>query len=294
MKKLTILLGSVAAVLCFGTQAQAQIVSVQIGNTYSVQITGSPQNGGFSNYSAGVAAAGNGGDYYVQNWNDPVTRAPGGDRTGTVSPLQGGDQYGDPAFVDSTGASSDISFSLAYKWADNAGATPSNFPKPDGSNAYPFYLNTGNANAVLAGNGVSPSSGPLTLNLAGLNTTDDYTVIAYMSAIYFSSPSSVAVALDGQTQYYKPTNGTGLAGWVQGTGTSAATATAGNFVEFDNIMSSDGTLQLTATGVSGEPLLMGFQVIDTGLPVIPEPSTYVLIGLGLCALVVLRRRAVKV
>lgn len=241
-----------------------------------------------ANFTAGVADAGNGGDYYVNNWNETVKT--GSDRNGTDSPLTGSN------LIDSTGATTGISYSLPYLSADNTGSTSANFPYPDGSNPYPFYTTSGNANSVLASQGVSQANAapgtPLVLTLNGLNASATYTLVAYVSNLFFGGATTASWTVGSQTYYTDPTSGTGLTGWVQGNATTAGAAVASNYVEFDGLTGSS-TLTLTGEAVGGgSPALMGFQLIETGsATTVPEPSTVWLGVLGFLGLAAhLRRR----
>jgi hypothetical protein len=297
MKKITLLIASLAT-LFLPTLGSAQIVSVDFQNSYGQTLSGhNGYTGSNANYTAGTTTAANGMNFYVQNWNDFTP--PGGDRSGTDSPFVGGTALGGTALKTSTGGTSDIGFTMGYNNADNTGATASNFPKPDGSNSFPFYQNTGNANAVLAGAGVSSNTG-IDVTFAGLSTTDNYSLIAYVSNLYFGGASTEQWSIGGQTLYTKPTNSNGLTGWVGATGTSAANANYSNFVEFNNLTTATGILDLTGMGVgSGEPAIMGFQIVDTGagtVITVPEPSTVWMFSLGFLGLMahVYRRRYARV
>ena len=286
----------------FTGHVQAQILSAQL-YVYT------PLHGPYtytpnSNFSAGTSAAGNGGNYFVNNWNEvgapPNLTNPtaptelGSQRNGADSPLTGGVLDGGLPLYTSTGALSPIAFSLNYTNSDNTGSSNSNFPKPDGSNSYPFYATSGNANSVLAGQGVSAPT--LTLNLKGLVPTDSYTIITYVSGLFFTGGTD-SVSDGTQTFFYQSTQSGGPTGWVQGTATGSSSATAANFIEFDNFTSATGMGTVTLTGISGaQPALEGFQIIDTGTVVVPEPSAWAMMlgGLGLLGFLVRRKSAVRV
>ena len=299
MKSFSILRAIFPVAVFFASHVQAQILSAQlyVYTPLHGPYTYSPN----SNFSAGTADAGNGGDYYVNNWNEvgapPSLTNPtaptelGSQRNGADSPLTGGVLAGGLPLYTSTGSLSPIAFSLNYTNADNTGSSNSNFPKPDGSNSYPFYATSGNANSVLAGQGVSAPT--LTLNLEGLTPTDSYTIITYVSGLFFTGGTD-SVSDGTQTFYYQSTQGGGPTGWVQGTASSSATATAANFIEFDGVTSATGLETITLTGLSGaQPALEGFQVIDTGSLAVPEPSTWAMMlgGLGVLAFYLRRKSA---
>lgn len=225
------------------------------------------------NLTAGIDA------YDVNNWN---SYQPAGGSSGTYS-LSGGTPNSDPALINSTGASTGIGFSVNFTRADNTGSTGTGMAQT------PYYESTGPGQQFLAGNGITVDGSPMTINLSGLSTTDSYTLVAYVSGLFYGGLEA-SWSLGSQTFYVDNTNNNALGSWVQGTATSAGSATAANYVEFDNITAPTGTLSFTGTGIDGgQPGLMGFQLIDDGSSAVPEPSTWAMLFGGLGSLVALQR-----
>jgi hypothetical protein len=218
------------------------------------------------------------GDYDVLNWNE---YQPTGGTRGAAAFLTGTDLY------TSTLAATTEGFTVNYDNADNTGSTGSNI-----NGQHNYSMVTGTANDLLLGGGIDSSAGTLTLTLTGLSATADYTIITYVSSLYFAAPAVGSVSDGASTFYYKPTNGTGLTSFVQGTATTEASAEAANYVEFDGVtgLTTQVLTIADASADGGLPALMAFQIIE-----VPEPSTYALLGLA-CAgvFLVVRRRTVRV
>lgn len=133
----------------------------------------------------------------------------------------------------------------------------------------------------------------MTVIVSGLEppfTTDNYDVI-----VYFDGENASA---DWVTQYTIGVDGTTIATvygrdakdtvqwdgtFVQSFGTSAADATAGNYVQFTGLTTSSFTL--TATPVTGDGPINAIQIISA-----PEPASLALVVLGVVAALANRPR----
>jgi hypothetical protein len=141
-----------------------------------------------------------------------------------------------------------------------------------------------------------PSGVPLTVTIAGLEppfTTHGYDVI-----VYFDGPNGGKNDGDWLTRYTVSANGNTVAtvygkdaknaGWsgifIPAFGTSTNDATAGNYVRFRGLTASSFTL--VGTPLSGQGPINGLQIIAC-----PEPVSLALVGVGLAATLVARRRS---
>jgi hypothetical protein len=117
--------------------------------------------------------------------------------------------------------------------------------------------------------------------------------------VYFDGPNDDKKDLDWVTAYAindgvttATTYGKDAktAGWkgtfVQAFGISAAAATAGNYVRFTRLTGSGFTLTATPVTGMGQGPINGLQIIA-----LPEPASLVLVGVGLAASLVARRRS---
>jgi hypothetical protein len=225
------------------------------------------------NHSAGVPA------FYQDNWN-VINSAPNVDSnnnnvytTRTNADLIDGagnprDASGSPNYhklVDSTNAATNISFSVTFDSNDHTGS----------ANAFSYdhsgdQVTGSNADNWLANGSVFTQdtvNHPVALTISGLNPSDNYSLVAYVSSpwwgVYASPAPEGAFTVGGLTYYDTPVSGTNST-WVQGTSTDSSNASTGNYVQFDGLTGSS-TQTLTVSGnLVG---LGGFQVVDTTAPI---------------------------
>lgn len=154
-----------------------------------------------------------------------------------------------------------------------------------------FFSASGSDNRMLgAGHEYNTSaSGGMTLTLSQIPYAlyDIYVYVGW-NADRIDSQYSLSI---GSTTYYGETGDPagGGPGLVQITSTTSGSPTLNStYAVFSGLSGSSQSILLDITGGPGTPgaLLAGFQVVE----VIPEPSTYALLGLGLGALWFLRRR----
>jgi len=142
---------------------------------------------------------------------------------------------------------------------------------------------------------IYPSGASMTVTVAGLGQT--FTHHGYDVIVYFDGPNGGTKDVDWVTAYAINDGVTTAtvygkdaktAGWsgtfIQAFGTSTNDATPGNYVRFTGLTS--GTFTLTATPVTGSGPINGLQIIA-----LPEPASLALVGVGLAATLVARRRS---
>jgi hypothetical protein len=295
MKKLLVISASMLGLAAFASSAQAQIiVGVQFpayyANPYSAM-----NNTLVQGYLANPKGY-QGGVDEQQYWNVANNSTGGGDgaptapitnsnlllqSNGTFSPAS-------TTLVDSTGAASALTFTLSNA-TQNRGtsANTGNFP------ATQWYAANGNTDSYLI-SGVEAStsaSTPVTLTLGGLNAGDSYSLIAYVGSLNYYGSQAADVTL-GSTSYYLKTDGGSLSYYTQSTDTTDTNLPTADYVEFTGI--SGAALSSEALTVTGAGTgLGGFQLIDNGAAVVPEPSTWAMMlgGLGMLAFCVRRKAA---
>jgi hypothetical protein len=236
------------------TNAEAQTSPTT--STVSVQFPQYYQHGVVNPLSAGNHTA---GVVPLNNWNlvdtdtgrSPVAAAAG-------------------SLIDSTGASTSVS--LIYSGYNlNDGTNVSNFPAPV------WYQAGGLADEYLAGGSSFSTTGtPISLTLSGLNSTDTYKLIAYVSAPWWANNGTDQATVSvGSTTYYVTTSKT-LPGWTLSSSSIQGPPATGNYVVFNGLTGSTSqTLTLVGTDVG----LGGFQLLDQGTttppttPPITPPTT---------------------
>ena len=286
MKKLLSLSAVAVAALAFAGAANAQtITSVSLNDSYAAPIFGGVNGytGTPDNYTAGVQ--------FVDDWNSFNSQIIGGTRSAVPIVLTAANG----TLQTSTGAVSTLGFSTTYTNVDNTGASGNNLP---GQHA--FYLSSGPANDLVLNGGIQNGSTALPLTITGLSLTDTYNVYVYVTGLYFTSSSNIAVGDGLQTFNLGPTNNNGLTSFVQATSTtSGANAPAANYVEFTGVTNL-ASLAITLTNADGTVghdtgALTGFQVVDLGGAATPEPSAIWLLSLGLLSVgfFVRRNRAAR-
>ncbi|HUS46385.1 MAG TPA: PEP-CTERM sorting domain-containing protein [Phycisphaerae bacterium] len=127
------------------------------------------------------------------------------------------------------------------------------------------------------------------------NLTSEYTPGGYDLIVYYDGNNNSA---DWVTEFALSSGSTTLASvfakdatdtatwsgtFVQATGTSAATATDGNYVRFTGLTAD--SLTLTTTPESGDGPINGIQIVA-----VPEPAALALLSLGLAATLARRRQ----
>lgn len=303
MKKLLTLSAILASAVCFAPPSHAQtLVGVQFAPYYSgpYNTLNGSKYGGPANIAAGV------GTLNQTNWNVAISQATGfAGGNGTVSnssnanlstwvtnpspgayPNNGAYTYTEGAGMKtSTGAASTLGFTATVNVSRG------------NNNQGVFAGDPGNND--LASGGVSNFGGTMTLTLGGLNSGDNYNLVAYLDMDYYGTVrynqippyQIVGVSLGSTpgntTTYYVDSQPQStLTGWQQASSTDPMNPTLGNYVEFTDISGAQleaDTLTLTNGGG-----LAGFQVQDTGE--VPEPSTWALMLAGLGALLFYHRR----
>ena len=139
----------------------------------------------------------------------------------------------------------------------------------------------------------------MTVIVSGLGPP--FTVHGYDVIVYFDGENGGKNDVDWVTRYDVGVDGTIIATvygrdakdtvqwdgtFVQAFGISAAAATAGNYVRFDGLKASAFTLTATPVTGMGQGPINGLQIIA-----LPEPVSLALVGVGLAATLVARRRS---
>jgi len=180
--------------------------------------------------------------------------------------------------IDSTGAATtlDIAYSSAGSWS----VTGVNGPTPgqDANGTYNRNLLNGYLNS---GSSTTPATSSITISQIPYTS---YNLIVYFSSDVAGRTGTVS---DGLTTYDFSTIGlSSVSGanavLTQTTSTNSSNPTA-NYAIFNGLT---GTTQTIAVNIPNFGGIAGFQVA-----VVPEPSTFALLGIGLAALVFLHRRA---
>ena len=144
---------------------------------------------------------------------------------------------------------------------------------------------------------IYPPGSAMTVTIAGLEPP--FTIHGYDVIVYFDGTNGGKNDVDWLTRYTISANGNSVAdvygkdaktaGWkgtfVQAFGISAAAATAGNYVRFRGLTASGFTLTATPVTGMGQGPINGLQIIA-----LPEPASLALVGVGLAATLVARRR----
>jgi hypothetical protein len=271
MKKSIILGAAVITGLFLTASAQAQIItSVQFNGNGASALNSTAS--GF-NYTAGAIP--------VDNWNVELSTG------NTTNPQSLTVTSG---LITSTGTTSGVGFSLQASGAYYSGAGTGFTSTPP----YPGYpgQTTGPGDgflyASLAYAGYSDSN-PLTLSVTGLNSSDTYDLLVYVTPFAgFGENQTATLSLSGGPTYYATTDG--AAGTYEPiTSTVSTSPTTGNYAEFTGLTGATSqTLTFTNTGsLDG---ISGFQVVDLGPATAPEPSTWALIMVGLLTLAIINRR----
>jgi hypothetical protein len=301
MKLKTIVSSAFVVGILSGASAQAQDVSVQFPAYYS-QVY-SALNGAYSPPPAGYyAGASTSLDRYWNVVNNsvgggdgvpagPITEADRVEYVPSPIPNTAGSYVTTPGILDSTGAASPLTFILANATL-NRGANGGAAGFPDSNNDVPYsqFYPTANLSKFLV-SGLETSedaSNPVSLLIGGLDPTLSYNLTAYVGSDYSSGSQALSVTLGSQTYYLTTDNGTltGLTGSESTTPTSALA----DYVTFYDVAGSDLESEVMTVNGQGNGLA-GFQITPgTMAPVVPEPSTYVLMGVGLLSLVLLRKR----
>ncbi len=200
----------------------------------------------------------------IQNY-----QAPAGSPNISTQTANGGTTNAGGILLNSTGASSGVTYSYSYTRV--SGTNGNTFPSG------------GDQDLATEAAGVQ-SNGNATLSLSGI-TAANYDIIAYVNPMYFgSNPTLEEIGLGG-TNYYLNSSNT-LGAWTQSTATSSATATTGNYVEFDNLSGSSQTLTVFDNGSYYG--LDGIQIIPSA---VPEPAALGLMAVAGAGLLLVKRRS---
>lgn len=297
MKKLAIFGAAALGLLAIGQFASAQetIVGVQFPQWYG-GFAGSMNNvsgGGGEGYAGGVVQQ----VYWnVANpWTNPPDNGPGSasQQTGGVSStltvsnanlVNSSNASISSTLVDSTDSASAVQFTLSNVGSNDHGGS-AGFASDS-----QWWLAGSVNNGYLsnAGDYSASAAQPVTLSLSGLNPTDSYDLIAYVSSEWWMGAVSTSVNL-GSTSYYLTTDASSaLTTFTASTSTVSTVSPVADYVEFDGILGS--TLNSESLTVAGAETGLGaFQLIDMG-PSIPEPATVWSFALGLLGLVAFQSR----
>jgi len=109
-----------------------------------------------------------------------------------------------------------------------------------------------------------------------------YEVIAYLAGFGFSAEASAK--LGSQEFFYVQSSNFTTDGYIQATATSYADRTLATYAVFQNQTSNFFTLDLYTRG-GNRAAIAGLQILQ-----IPEPSSFALIAIGGCGLLLARRR----
>ena len=229
-------------------------------------------------------------DYNDPNSNPPHVATPGevlesGDFTGVFGQsnfnaidfaLQETQIFTTPTLVDSTGAATAVTLSVTSNDSWNA----------DVDTSAPFgELMDG----IIKGQTKNGVSGVLTFQFNNV-PAGIYQLVAYTLENPNADPTAnidTTVAGTGITYTTIEGSGSGTSTFTRAFSTDPAARDLGNYVQFDNIIVTDGTVLLTATHAGGTD---GIGVAGLQLQQVPEPTAFLMLASGAGMLGMLRRR----
>jgi hypothetical protein len=220
------------------------------------------------------------------NFKGPTQAGTGasvGDRTAGVEPQS---NWNDLGYWGSSSIKNDSGTVVANLSVNTSTST-------DGYNSYATIPSDDGNRYLMRGYIYPPSGSSMTVTISGLgppSTTHGYDVIVYFDGENSKGDwvTAYAIAAGTVTATIYGRDAKATSAWngvfLEAFGTSDDDATAGNYVRFTGLTASGFTL--TATPISGDGPINAIQIIGA-----PEPVSLALVGVGLAATLVARRRS---
>lgn len=225
-------------------------------------------DGGYNQISSNTTTAGVVSEPYWNYQTDGTQDAQGSFTS--VATSNGGTPNTNNVLLNSTGASSGVTYSYFYNRVSDTGGNDS---LPAGSGDYSLAKEAA---------GVQ-SNVNATLTLSGLSGS--YDIYAYVNPMYFSGSGTLEEVGLGSTNYYLSSSSS-LTSWVRSTNTTDVSVPASNYVEFTGLSGATQTITVFANGNAYG--LDGIQIIPSA---VPEPATLGLMAVAGAGILLLKRRS---